>query len=300
MKTLRMLLPGVLALVLLAGVLNADEDNDRPKPKPNHYICISFDELPIASTFGEVDQNAINYLILEALKKHEAKAVGFVVGDRIGDSWDVLGQWLNEGHRLGNMTMTGQDLNQVQVEQFIKEIESGAATLEPMLSGFGQKKRYFRYPFLHYGETVQTREAIGRFLEDRDIVVCHATVVPEDYLYDLNLQKMGKEPDSVQFLQLGQDYIRHVLDQLHAQENLAREMTDGRINHILELRANRLNAVYLDPLLGALEEEGYRFVGIDEALKDKIFRRPEAYYGMKGLGYLEMIKQSNPDLLPAQ
>ena len=66
------------------------------------------------------------------------------------------------------------------------------------------------------------------------------------------------------------------------------------------LRANRLNAVYLDEMLMALKAEGFEFVTLDKALKDKVFQKPEAYYGLKGLGYLDMIDQSDPDLLPAE
>ena len=72
------------------------------------------------------------------------------------------------------------------------------------------------------------------------------------------------------------------------------------VKHILLLRANRLNAVYLDDLLGAIEDAGYGFISLDRALKDKVYSRKEAYYSLKGVGYLDMIQQSNPDLLPAE
>jgi hypothetical protein len=52
-------------------------------------------------------------------------------------------------------------------------------------------------------------------------------------------------------------------------------------------------------LLGALHDTGYGFISLDQALKDEIYRSPDAYYGLKGLGYLDMIDQSDPDLAPA-
>jgi len=96
------------------------------------------------------------------------------------------------------------------------------------------------------------------------------------------------------------EYINHVLDELERQERLAQDIMGRPVKQILLLRANRLNAVYLDELLGALKEEGYEFVGLDSALKDEIYEIPEDYLGLKGVSFLEMIVQSNPDMMPAQ
>jgi peptidoglycan/xylan/chitin deacetylase (PgdA/CDA1 family) len=262
-------------------------------------ISITFDELPAAQTFGEVDRQATNYLILEALKRHEVKAVGFVVGNQIEDSYDILGEWLNRGHALGNLTWSGQDFNELGPEQFIADIRMGSDALESMLSGFGQKKRYFRYPYLHYGDTQERRSKVASFLKKQGWTVCPATILPEDYLYDLNLIKLGKQPDSVKFRQLMNDYINHVLDEIERVERLAKNITGGPVKQILQLRANRLNAVCLDELLGALHDAGYSFITLTQALKDEIYREPDAYYGLKGLGYLDMLDQSDPDLTPA-
>jgi len=268
--------------------------------KVKKQICLTFDELPAARSFGEIDREAINYLLLDALKRHEVKATGFVVGEQIETSFDILGQWLNAGHALGNLTWSGQDYNQLGPEQFIADIRKGAGELEPMLSGFGQKERYFRFPYLHYGDTMERRRAIDLFLESQGHFVCPASVVPEDYLYNLNLIKLGKIPDSAKYEGLMNDYINHVLDELERVERLAKNQIGQAIKHILLLRANRLNAVYLDEMLMALKDAGYEFITLKSALKDKIYSMPEAYYSLKGLGYPDMIDQSDPDLVPAE
>jgi peptidoglycan-N-acetylglucosamine deacetylase len=263
-------------------------------------ICITFDELPAARSFGEVDRLAINQPILEALKKHGVKATGFVVGEQIEGSYDVLGEWLNQGHRLGNQTWSGQDYNELSPEQFLGDVRKGSDALEPMLSGFGQKKRYFRYPFLHYGDTRERRKAVGPFLEDRGYIVAPATVIPEDYLYNLNLLKLGKQPDSTKFDRLLNDYINSVIDELERVERVGKNLLSRPVSQILVLRANQLNAACLEEMLKALEASGYKYLSLDDALKDDVYKIPEAYYGLKGLGYLDMIQESNPDMVPAK
>jgi peptidoglycan/xylan/chitin deacetylase (PgdA/CDA1 family) len=282
------LIPAVLTVLTAASAFGQKQ------------ICITFDELPAARSFDEVDRVGINRQILDALKKHGAKATGFVVGEQIEGAFDILGEWLNEGHRLGNQTFSGQDYNELSPEQFIGDIRRGADALEPMLAGFGQKKRYFRFPYLHYGDTPQRRKAVGPFLKDRKYVVAPATVLPEDYLFNLNLLKLGHQPDSAKFNQLMNDYLNHVLDELERVEGLGKNMVGRPVRQILLLRANQLNAAFLDNLLQALEELGYKFIPLDEALKDEVYSKPEGYYGLKGLGYLDMIQQSDPDLVPAE
>jgi hypothetical protein len=96
------------------------------------------------------------------------------------------------------------------------------------------------------------------------------------------------------------DYLNHVLDELDRVERLGKNLAGRPVKHILLLRANQLNAAYLEELLRALEEAGYKFIPLDDALKDQVYSMPEAYYGLKGLGYLDMIQQSDPDLVPAE
>jgi peptidoglycan-N-acetylglucosamine deacetylase len=294
----------VLTASLIVCLPGASAWSQESSPKADNaarkQIAITFDELPAARSFGDIDREATTYLMLDALRRHRVRATGFVVGEQIETSFDLLGQWLNEGHTLGSMTFSGQDYNLVTPAQFISEIDRGAGMLEPMLKGFGQKKRLFRYPFLHYGDTVEKRRASRAYLQNQKYVVCPATVMPEDYLYDLTLTKLGKTPDSTKYQQLLNDYVNHVLDEVERQENLAVEVVQRPVRQILTLRANRLNAVFLDALLTALEEAGYGFVTVEYALKDQVYNTPEAYYDLKGVGYLEMILHSNPDMLPAK
>ncbi|MCK4632711.1 MAG: polysaccharide deacetylase family protein [candidate division Zixibacteria bacterium] len=268
--------------------------------KKSRRIAITFDELPAARGFGDIDRTAITYLTLQALNKHKVQATGFVVGEYIGDAYDILGQWLNDGHILGNLTYSYQDYNQLDAENFISDISAGQDALETMLAGFGQKKRYFRYPFLHYGTTVESKREVENYLEARELTAVPATVIVEDYVYNLSLEKMGKVPDSTKFFDLMNDYLNHVLDEVERSERLSQEILNRPCRHILLLRANRLNAVFLDEMLTALEEMGFEFITLPNALKDKLYLEPEAYFGLKGISYLDMIRLSDPDLLPAK
>ena len=302
-KSLRFIGYMTACFILFAGVnpvFAQQKKSGGKKKKPKKEICITFDELPVARSFGGADRKAITYLILESLKNHKIKAAGFVVGENVENSFDILGQWLNDGHTLGSMTYSNQDMHELGIEQFLQEVQMGIDAVEPMLSGFGQKKRYFRYPFLHYGNVVEAKKQVKFFLDDRLQTVVHASVVPEDYLYNLSLEKLGKIPDSAAFEALMNEYINHVLDEIERVERLAHDFIKRPVKQILLLRANRLNAIYLEEMLTAFEAMGYKFITLKEALKDKVYSQTEAYYGTRGIGFIDMLRQSDPDLLPAE
>ncbi len=277
------LLIGVATLLLLPALPLAQGSAGKKQ------IAITFDELPAVQAFEEVHPDAINYLILDALRKHQVKATGFVVGSRIEGNLDILGQWLQAGHALGSMTFDNEDLHNITADQFKKEIVEGADELEPMLEGFGQQKRYFRYPFLHYGTTKKTKQMIRDFLGSHRQITAHATVVPEDFTYNNVLAGLGKIPDSVRLLRLRDEYFNHILDLVDRQEQLAQTLAGRAVRQILLLKANRLNAILLDELLTALEDQGYSFITLDAALRDDIYARTENYVGSRGVGYLEMV-----------
>jgi peptidoglycan/xylan/chitin deacetylase (PgdA/CDA1 family) len=255
-------------------------------------IAVTFDEVPIAQTFVEVNGAELTRQILDALKRVEAPATGFVVGDKIASNADLIGAWLNAGHLLGTMTLSNQDFNEVGVGEFMRQASQGQEALEPILESFGQKKRYFRFPFLHYGPTPEARAKARQLLEANRTIIAHVTVMPDDYLYNLRLEKLGPHADSALLIALMNEYVNHVLDELTRQEELALKVAGKPVTHILQLRANWLNALFGLDLLNAIKSEGYKFVTLDVALADPAYTITERYDGNRGVGYLDMVAMS--------
>lgn len=281
--------------------ISASEKSQKSGEKSaKKLICVTFNGLPAVDSFDKKNPELIMKSILDTLNAHKVRSAGFVVGRSIDQVYDIFGEWLNTGHRLGNMTFTHSDFHEMGIEQFIKDIKAGSEALEVMLSGFGQKPRFFRYPFLHYGKDVNSRRQVSLYLEAHNIKVVHSTVVVEDYLYNLSLQKLGSSSDSADVDQLLNEYVNHVLNQIEIAETISKRLLGRKCCQILQLRANRLNALFLGEMLTAIGDAGYTFVTIDRALKDRVYTTPQAYYGSRGIGYLDMIDKSDPNRLPAR
>ena len=63
------------------------------------------------------------HAILDALKKHQAPATFFVVGNFISENKDLIKRMETEGHIVGNHTMTHPDMSKISTkESFQKEL----------------------------------------------------------------------------------------------------------------------------------------------------------------------------------
>ena len=76
----------------------------------NAYFAKDTLEKIIYLTFDCGYENGNTPLILDALKKHNVKATFFVVGNFIKDNPDLIKEMVQEGHIVGNHTLTHPDM----------------------------------------------------------------------------------------------------------------------------------------------------------------------------------------------
>jgi len=291
MKRLLLLAVFILGVFCWENIF-AQEATPKKVPKGIKKICLTFDNLPAEREYGERERNEINEGILSTLGNHKILAAGFVVGDNIAGDWEIVVKWLEAGHTIGFMTYSGQDIENVPVDIFMADVAKGKEVVEDLLQSYKQKARYFRYPYLHYGSSPEVRNRVEGLITEQKITIAHASIVVEDFVYNLTLEKLYNGMDSLKIMQLRDEYIEHILERLGDAETLAMDIVNRPIRHILQLRANRINSLFLEDILAAIADKGYEFTSLNNALKDKVYKILEDYYGTKGLSYLERIKNS--------
>lgn len=82
------------------------------------------DEKTIYLTFDCGYENGNTGVILDALKKHNAKATFFVVGHFLESAPDLVNRMVQEGHTVGNHTYHHPDMSSIStMESFKKELD---------------------------------------------------------------------------------------------------------------------------------------------------------------------------------
>lgn len=197
----------------------------------NAYYASDTDQKIIYLTFDAGYENGNTPAILDALKKHQAPAVFFVVGNFIKDNPDLIRRILADDHIIGNHTMTHPDLPQISsMDAFQKELQD----VEELYTSL-------------------TGEAMTKFYR------------PPRGIYNTENLSMAKELGySTFFWSLA--YVDWIQDQQPSREEafqkLLTRIHPGAI--VLLHNTSSTNAEILDELLTKWEEMGYKFHSLKE------------------------------------
>lgn len=197
----------------------------------NAYYASDTDQKIIYLTFDAGYENGNTPAILDALKKHQAPAVFFVVGNFLKDNPDLIRRILADDHIIGNHTMTHPDLPQISsMDAFQKELQD----VEELYTSL-------------------TGEAMTKFYR------------PPRGIYNTENLSMAKELGySTFFWSLA--YVDWIQDQQPSREEafqkLLTRIHPGAI--VLLHNTSSTNAEILDELLTKWEEMGYEFHSLKE------------------------------------
>ena len=111
----------------------------------NAYYAEDTDEKVLYLTFDAGYENGNTPAILDALKKHGAPAAFFVVGNFIEDEPELVKRIVEEGHIVGNHTMTHPDMSAISTQESFQEELAGVEKLYEDLTG-EPMTRFYRPP----------------------------------------------------------------------------------------------------------------------------------------------------------
>jgi hypothetical protein len=154
-----------------------------------------------------------------------------------------------------------------------------------VMQEIGDSVRYYRHPFNHTGPSAEAKEAFEDFLHTHGMRLAPFTVEHADYVFNALYVEAKAKNDVAQMQKLGKAY----LDQLDVAFNFAEKMSEetfGRqIPQIFLFHANLINADYLDAMLAKLQQRGYTFITMAQALEDEAYTTPDEYVKPYGVSW---------------
>ena len=197
----------------------------------NAYYASDTDQKIIYLTFDAGYENGNTPAILDALKKHQAPAVFFVVGNFIKDNPDLIRRILADDHIIGNHTMTHPDLPQISsMDAFQKELQD-VEELYTSLTGEAMTKFYRPPRGIYNTENLSMAKELG-------YSTFFWSLAYVDWIQD-------QQPS-------GEEAFQKLLTRIHP----------GAI--VLLHNTSSTNAEILDELLTKWEEMGYEFHSLKE------------------------------------
>ncbi|HVD92631.1 MAG TPA: beta-L-arabinofuranosidase domain-containing protein [Vicinamibacterales bacterium] len=257
-------------------------------------MAITFDDLPKAQDVDDLDgARRTTDAILRTLKAHRAPAVAFVnegklyIGPRIVEGRVALLQsWIDAGVPLGNHTYSHIDINSVPLAKYEADVVRGERTSVRLMRGTRMTERWFRHPYTHTGPTAEIKAGLDKFLAARGYRVAPFTIENSDWIFSSVYAKAKKGGDEALLARTRDAYLAYTDTMLDWFETLAAEDFGHAIPQILLIHSNELHTDALDALLTRIEQRGYRFVSLGDAMKDAAYKTPDDFTGTYGPSWL--------------
>jgi peptidoglycan-N-acetylglucosamine deacetylase len=252
-------------------------------------VAITFDDLPRGGDSGGRDLQSIRRMtekLLTALRGVPVTA--FVNAGRaqeVGDAGlqTILKLWRDQGASLGNHTYSHPDLNNTPLDQYTADILRGEPAIIAALGGV--RPVFFRHPFLHAGKDLATKRGLESFLTQHGYRVAPVTLDNSDWLL-ANVYAGALKNDKALAARVQAAYVPYMESILAFFEERSKELVGREFAQVLLVHANQLNADTMPALLDMMRRRGYKFINLDEALRDEAYQLRDDYAGPGGFSWI--------------
>jgi peptidoglycan-N-acetylglucosamine deacetylase len=271
-------------------------------------VALTFDDLPVNGALAPGDKPS-DYAreTIKVLKKLRVPpSYGFINArqlERNPDGALALKIWVEGGHPLANHTYNHLDLTKNSVEDFQGEVlrnEPALSLLMPPEAFRGRHDwRWFRYPYLHEGDTLEKRRAVRAFLASNGYRIAQTTLDFEDYLWNSAHARCVAKKDEAAIRWLRESYLKAAAEFTPFQVGLSRQVFGRDINHVMLLHLGSFSSHILPDLLALLKKQGFEIVTLEEAQSDAIYQQDPDFAEPRGGTHTELSLQAKNVPWPA-
>jgi len=291
-----------IAWIALALATSVSAQQNTP---PDRRITITIDDLPWVVGSDQVweDKNSgaahsiqkHHKKLIAAMKKTGTPVIGFVNEGKLYSNGvlqknrvAMLDDWLNAGFELGNHTYGHVSLHDVGLPAYEENILQGEQQLRPLMEKHGQTPRWFRHPYLRAGRTLEDKAALQKFLAEHGYKIAPVTIDNGEWVWAFAYRKtLAKGGDNKETLaRLRRDYVPYMVAKVDFYEHASVGLLGYNLPQILLMHANELNADTYRDLIAAIRSHGYRFVPLEESMRDPAYLRPDTFTGRFGPSWL--------------
>ncbi|MCB9655291.1 MAG: polysaccharide deacetylase family protein [Deltaproteobacteria bacterium] len=250
-------------------------------------LAVTMDDLPFVGALPP-DTSAAEGLaqIVRSLVEHAVPATGFAVCKRLDEHPGAISAWIHKGLQVGNHSTSHIAADDLSVDAFLDDVRR---CKDRLTKEVGVPPRFFRYPYLRTGANREKRNAIFDGIRQMAQVRAPVSIDTADWLLADAYADALKVKDTKLAAQIADAYVQHVRLAARHYRRVAERRIGRPIAQILLLHANALAVHHLAEVLDMLEEEGFRFVPLAEALSDPAYAMVDDWVDVVGASWLYRI-----------
>ena len=253
-------------------------------------VAITMDDVPNTRRFKN---DGYNPILLNRLDSMQVPVAIFINESKIyrHDStvrnFALFHDWVTRPYvTLGNHTYSHPRYSAVGFKAFSKDIDRGECITRELADKYKKPLRFFRFPFNDLGKDSLEHDSIKTFLKEKGYTLAPHTVESSDWLYDYLYGYYLEDGEPEIAKAYAEKYIEVTLENFAFFDSVAHAQYGRDVKHIYLCHDNLLNAHYLHVLLRKLEEKGYSFITLEEAISDPIYQQEDHYKKKWGISWL--------------
>jgi peptidoglycan/xylan/chitin deacetylase (PgdA/CDA1 family) len=254
-------------------------------------LAVTIDDLPVHGPVpaGETPLDVARRMT-EALRASGLRTAYAFVNGRWTESepatMEVLRTWRRAGVPLGNHSWSHASVEAFDPAAYEQEI----ARNEPLLGALMGREdwRWFRYPYLAEGEDPARRAAVRAILARRRYRIADVTMDFSDWQWTAPYARCRSLGDAAAIAELERMYLDSAREGVRFYRSLSNSLYGRDIPYVLLMHTGSFDARMLPRLVALYRSEGFRFVTLQEAERDPVYREaadpslPAAVQGLEG------------------
>jgi len=238
-------------------------------------VALTFDDLPAHGALPPgATRVSIAKDVIQALQAAKAPpAWGFLNAQKLDKDpalAEVLRLWLDAGFPLGSHTYSHPDLTATSLQDFQQDIAANEPALRSLMGD--RDWHWFRYPFLHEGNTLEKRRAVIAYLKQHGYQVAQTTLDFEDYAWNAPYARCLARNDQPAIEWLKSSYLSTAAEYIELGQKMAHLVYGRDIRHVMLLHLGGFQTVMLPKLIDLLRERGFTLITLEEAHKDPAYQ----------------------------
>ena len=252
-------------------------------------VALTIDDVP---NTGKYLADGFQSLLLDQLDSVKIPVAVFINESKIYDTdslvrnFELLNRWVSTDYITpGNHTFAHSRYSEVGYESFKQDVERGECTLRELVEKYDKPLLYFRFPYNDLGmDSMQHVRAEG-LLQSMNYINAPFTIESSDWMFNRIYAYYMAHSEFDKAKGIGELYVSKTLEYFHFFDTLSTEMVGRNVNQIYLCHDNSLNADYLVEIIERLETKGYRFISLDQALEDPVYKQSDTYYEKWGVSW---------------
>ena len=240
------------------------------------------------------DSDATARLLIQKLKEYKVPATGFLQGGMVSDGEkflpvraNIARLWIDAGFEVGIGGFKHIGLYDTPAEEYIANIEKSEKVTKQLLGDMALPPRYFSYPYLNTGKTVEDRAKVEAWLASRGYTPVKYTFDNQEWMYSYAYDMARNDNDLNTMKEVREAYLDYMGKMFDHYEAYSQEMFGRDIAQTMVLTPGRLITDTADEFFSMATKRGYTFVSIDEAQRDPAYKTKEDFTGKAGISWFE-------------